>query len=85
MNWFTGIMVFVLVWWVMLFTVLPVGIRPDEDGVTGGWRGTPRTPRIGRKLLWTTLLACGVFGCIYLLATSDLLSFREGWLALNIT
>ena len=27
MTWFSGIVVFVIVWWVVFFAVLPVGIR----------------------------------------------------------
>jgi len=83
MNWFTGFVVYFLVWWTVLFAVLPVGIRPDADGqAPGGWRGAPEAPGIGRKALWTTAVATLVFLGIYALITSDWLSFRHGWLAM---
>ena len=34
MNWFSGIVVFVIIWWVVFFMALPIGVRsPDEAGV----------------------------------------------------
>ena len=86
MNWFTGVMVYFLVWWTVLFAVLPIGVRPDAEGdsTTGGWRGTPEMPRLAQKALWTTALATVIFLGIYALATSDWLSFRSGWLAMPV-
>ena len=45
MNWFTGVVLYVLIWWTALFAVLPFGTRPvaDPDGATG-WRGAPERP-----------------------------------------
>ena len=31
MNWFTGVVLYVLIWWTALFAVLPIGTRPVED------------------------------------------------------
>ena len=42
MNWFTGVVLYVLIWWTVLFAVLPIGTRPVEDPDTQtGWRGVP--------------------------------------------
>ena len=84
MNWFAGVVVYVLLWWTLLFAVLPFGTRPDADAdpATGGWRGLPARPLIGRKLIATTLVAAVVWLGVYALIESDWLSFRSGWLAL---
>jgi hypothetical protein len=44
-------MVYFLVWWTVLFAVLPFGVQPDEAGAreSGGWRGAPRRPAIVSK------------------------------------
>jgi len=83
-NWFTGIVVYLLIWWTALFAVLPVGTRPDAEGdpETGGWRGAPRNPRLGLKLVATTLVAAVIWLGVYAVVESDWLSFRSGWLAL---
>ncbi len=83
MSWFTGVVLYVLIWWTVLFAVLPWGTRPvaDADPDTG-WRGAPAQPRMGRKVLATTLVAAVVWVLCYLLISSSWFSFRAGWLAL---
>lgn len=84
MTWFSGIIVYLLVWWTALFAVLPFGTRPDPDGdpAAGGWRGTPQRPLLLRKLVATTLVSAVIWVGIYALVESDWLSFRSGWLAM---
>jgi predicted secreted protein len=84
MTWFTGTVVFLLVWWTALFCVLPIGTRPDPDGdiEAGGWRGAPVAPRLGWKLLGTTGLTIVIWAILYLVIESDWLSFRTGFLAM---
>ena len=78
MKWFTGFVVYALIWWTVLFAVLPFGTRPVEgaDAATGGWRGAPENPRILRKALVTTALATVLWCVAYLLITSPWISFR---------
>jgi predicted secreted protein len=79
MNWFTAFVVFVLVWWTVLFAVLPLGTRPvAEPDATTGWRGTPEHPHLLRKLLLTTLISALIWAIIVGLIESDWLSFRHG-------
>ena len=82
MNWFTGLVVYVLIWWTVLFAVLPIGTRPivDADEQTG-WRGAPERPRLLMKVIVTTLVAGVVWFAAWLLITSDYVSFRHGWFA----
>jgi predicted secreted protein len=60
---------FFLIWWVVLFAVLPWGVRSQlESGDTtpGTDPGAPVVPKLGRKLLWTTLRrGASVFGLLY--------------------
>ena len=51
MNWFTGIIVYVLVWWVALFAVLPLWVAPAEPGELGHAAGAPKQPLLRRKVL----------------------------------
>ncbi len=83
MNWFTGLVLYLLIWWVALFAVLPIGTRPveDPDGLSG-WRGAPERPRLLMKVLITTAVATIIWGGSYLLISSDYISFRHGIFAL---
>jgi predicted secreted protein len=82
MGWFTGSVVYLLIWWTVLFAVLPIGVRPasDPDPHTG-WRGAPERPRMLMKIIVTTLIAAVIWFGAYLLINSDYLSFRHGMFA----
>jgi len=78
MHWFTAFVVFVMVWWTVLFAVLPLGTKPvaDADPVTG-WRGAPAQARMPRKLALTTVISVVLWAIAMLLIRSDYLSFRS--------
>jgi len=79
----TGIAIFFVLWWIVLFAVLPWGTRPvaaaDSDT---GWRGAPERPGMLKKVIATTIAISVIWGLLYLAITSETLSFREGVLAL---
>lgn len=75
MNWFTGIMVYVIVWWVVLFMVLPFGVKPAKDTGEGHMAGAPEKPLLLKKAIATSIVAAIVFAVIYVLIESDVISF----------
>jgi len=79
MTGFTSFVLYTLIWWTVLFAVLPFGTRPvaDADAATG-WRGAPERPLIGRKLLATTVVSAVLWGIAMLIIRSDWWSFRAG-------
>ncbi|MBV9783851.1 MAG: DUF1467 family protein [Acidisphaera sp.] len=84
MGWFTGLVLYLLIWWTVLFAVLPFGTKPvAEADEQSGWRGAPAHPHLGRKVLATTLVALLVWGACVAVIESPWLSFRGGWLALH--
>ncbi len=82
MNWFSGVVLYIMIWMVTLFAVLPIGTqpRPDADGATG-WRGAPSQARMWRKVLITTIVAAILFAAAFVAIQEDWLSFRHGILA----
>jgi predicted secreted protein len=79
MNAPTGLAIFFLIWWVSLFAVLPWGVRGQHEGgdmAPGTDPGAPIASRLGWKLLWTTLLAAGIYGVGYVV-------YIEGLIPLN--
>jgi predicted secreted protein len=82
-TWFTAVVLYILIWWIALFAVLPFGTQPVADpDATTGWRGAPAHARMGRKVIATTIVAIVIWLACYALIVSDLISFRSGWLAL---
>ena len=59
----TAIAIYFLIWWVVLFAVLPWGVRAQgEEGMPGTDPGAPMVPRLKAKLIWTTVVATVVWG-----------------------
>ena len=79
MNLFTAVVLYVLIWWVVLFAVLPFGPKPDlEPDKLTGWRGARPNPMIGRKVIATTLFSLVIWAGAYVLISGPWLSFRAG-------
>jgi predicted secreted protein len=60
----TACAIFFLIWWVVLFAVLPWGVRGQEETgevVPGTDPGAPAMPKLRAKLLWTTLVTAVIF------------------------
>jgi predicted secreted protein len=77
MGWVTGIIVYVLVWWITLFAVLPLWVTPAEPGDPGHPAGAPQQPRLSRKMAVTTAVSAVIWLGIYVLVSSSWFSFRE--------
>ncbi len=82
MTFTTALAAFFLIWWVSLFAVLPWGVRSQHEGgemAPGTDPGAPTHFRLGRKLLWTTVVAVVIYaGCFvvyrqHLVTLSDLM------------
>lgn len=82
MNWFSGAVVYIILWWMIFFMALPFGVRPphDEglDAEPGHAPSAPARPRIWLKAGVTSAVAAVLWGVAYYLISSDLISFREG-------
>lgn len=61
----SGIVVFVLGWWISFFAVLPIGVRGQfEDGeiTPGTEEGAPANPMLAKKAVWATIGAAIITG-----------------------
>jgi predicted secreted protein len=76
MNVVSGIVVYVVLWWLVMFCVLPFGVTAAREEHLGHDAGAPANPRLGFKVLVTTGIAMVLFGIFYLIVISDLISFR---------
>jgi len=75
----TGLAIFFLIWWVVLFAVLPWGIRSQHEGqdmVPGADPGAPTRAKIGWKLAWTTLVAAAIYAVAYVV-------YAEHWVTID--
>ena len=79
MDWVTGTAVYVVIWWLVVFMVLPWGVQTvgREDVAKGHASSAPRRPRLLLKMAATTVVAAIVWYGIYLIIDSGAISFRE--------
>ena len=62
--WPMALAIFVTIWWIMLFAVLPFGVQSQHETaeiVPGSDPGAPVAPRLLAKALWTTAISILVF------------------------
>jgi len=76
-----SIIVYVMIWWIIFFSVLPIGIQSNKEvfkeKIGGMDPGAPKNPNMGKKFLITTLMTTIIFSVIYYLVSIDLLNLRE--------
>ncbi len=62
-----GIALYFIIWWVVLFTVLPFGVKSQLEGgevADGTEPGAPVAPHLLRKALITSVIAAVIFGLV---------------------
>jgi predicted secreted protein len=76
MNWPLGIAIYFVLWWVVLFAVLPWGVHGQHESgdiVPGSEPGAPAVHLVWKKVLWTTVISAVVFAVCFGLYRYNLL------------
>ncbi len=75
-----GMMIYAIMWWLVLFMVLPFGVRTvrEEGGevAAGQAASAPAKPRIVLKMLVTTVISGAIMALIVALVEMELVDFR---------
>jgi predicted secreted protein len=64
MGWALGIAFYLVIWWTLLFAVLPWGVRTQHEAgevVPGSERGAPVVPHLWKKIIANTILSAVVW------------------------
>jgi predicted secreted protein len=80
MSWTTIAAIYFIVWWIVLFAVLPWGVRSQDeagDVVPGSDPGAPAIPRLGLKIIWTTIVSAVLMAAVYAVFAAKLLSIDD--------
>ena len=68
----TAVAIFITIWWVTLFAVLPLGVRSqhesEEPHVAGADLGAPIAPRLLMKAGLTTIISAVLFAGLVIVA-----------------
>jgi predicted secreted protein len=76
----TALAIYFVIWWLVLFLTLPFGVRSQhEDGesVAGTDPGAPIMARMGRKLIWTTVISAVIFALAMLAYNAGYLNIER--------
>jgi predicted secreted protein len=80
MGWFSGFVVYVILWWILFFMALPWGNRTaaelGQEVVPGHATSAPVKPRLWLKVGIVTLLAAALWGVADVVIRHNLVSFR---------
>ena len=76
MGWISGIFVYFLIWWVVLFAVLPWGVQVPDNPEPGHAPSAPINPHMGRKVIATTIVSALVWLVVWYVLDSGWISLR---------
>lgn len=71
----SGIVVYLILFWTVLFTVLPWGNKPDERKNTADMGGAPANPRIKQKFMVTAIISAIIWGIVFALIHFEVIDF----------
>ena len=77
MNIFTGIIVFLLIFWTLLFVVLPWGNKAKDKPEVGMAGSAPANPRIKQKFIVTFGVSAMIWVVIALLIHFEIIDFYK--------
>jgi predicted secreted protein len=66
-----------VIWWTILFAVLPLGVRRVEHPGRGQDHGAPESPQLLKKAIITSLVAAVLWLGFFFLHQSDVFDFRH--------
>ena len=72
----TGVTVYLMVWWMVLFMVLPWRVTTPTEPQPGSAPSAPDKPYIWLKMAITTVISAVIWLIIYVLVESEWISFR---------
>ena len=75
-----AIAIYVIIWWIVLFAMLPIGVRTQaEEGevALGTAESAPHRPRLLAKMLATTVVASLVFAAVYVIIVHRVITLDQ--------
>jgi predicted secreted protein len=88
MSIFTALAIYFVIWWIVLFAVLPWGVHSQHESgemTPGTDPGAPVLTNIKQKLVWTTVVATVVFAAWFVVYFYRLVTFDQlaAWLGMG--
>ena len=73
--------IYAVIWWIVLFAMLPIGVRTSEEEgettVPGTPESAPHTPNLLPKMVATTVVSSIVFAVIYVIIVDRVITIDD--------
>ncbi|HEY5338687.1 MAG TPA: DUF1467 family protein [Rhizomicrobium sp.] len=76
MNWFVGVAMYIVIWWLTIFAVLPWGVRAADKSDLAHATGAPANPRLWLKVGMTSIVAAVLWLIMFALIYFGVFTFR---------
>lgn len=73
----SGIVVYVIIWWLVFFMALPFGVKRTTEVEEGHEPGAPERPMLWRKAFITSLIAAVFFAIWWYIQDSGLITIQR--------
>ena len=75
----TGLaIIYIIIWWVVFFTILPIDVERNKlIEIKGEDLGSPENPKMLKKFIYCTGITTFLFTIIYLLMKFEYLNLRN--------
>ncbi len=73
-----SIVIYVIIWWIVFFSLLPIDVnRIKNRKIEGEDPGSPENPKIFKKFVYTSIISSILFLIIYYLVNYNYLNLRN--------
>ena len=76
-----AIALYLVIWWIVLFAMLPIGVRTSEEAgektSPGNAESAPHLPNLLPKMVATTVVASIVFAALYAIIVHHLITLDD--------
>ncbi|MGE5259500.1 MAG: DUF1467 family protein [Actinomycetota bacterium] len=73
--------IYLVIWWTVLFAILPFGVRTHEEAgeepVPGAAESAPHTPHLLPKVVATTIVSSIVFALVYVIIVGRVITLDD--------
>jgi predicted secreted protein len=78
---FFAVSMYLVIWWIVLFAMLPIGVRTSEEEgekvVPGAVESAPHVPNLLPKMVATTVVSSIVFAVLYVIIVHRVITLDD--------
>ncbi len=71
-----GFLIYMIIWWIVVFTILPIGIKRADKVEKGHAEGAPQNPLILKKFIITSIIAFILWLFVFYIIKNNIFSIQ---------